>query len=268
MNKKIGFIGCGKMGEAMLEGMLHAEVISPEGIMVSTASAETKTKITTKYNVKGTLDNKEVAGFADFLFLGIQPAMHKQVLEEVKNHVKEDAVIITMAAGITVSLVENSFEKRVKVVRTMPNTPSLVGEGMTAMCINDEITDADIENVTALLNSFGKTEILHEDLMDAVPAISGSSPAYVYMFIEALADGGVRDGIPRKQAYRMAAQAVMGAAKMVLETERHPAALKDDVCTPGGSTISAVAALEENQLRSSILQAMKACTDKTKGFSK
>lgn len=111
MNKKIGFIGCGKMGEAMLEGMLLAEVISPESIMVSTASIETKTKITTKYNVKGTLDNVEVAGFADFLFLGIQPAMHKHVLEEVKNHVKEDAVLITMAAGITISLVE-SKEKR------------------------------------------------------------------------------------------------------------------------------------------------------------
>ncbi|CAH0193049.1 Pyrroline-5-carboxylate reductase [Peribacillus sp. Bi96] len=268
MNKKIGFIGCGKMGEAMLEGMLLAEVISPDGIMVSTASMETKTKITTKYKVKGSLDNKEVAGFADFLFLGIQPGMHKQVLEEVKEYVKEDTVIITMAAGITLSQVENNIGKKVKVVRTMPNTPSLVGEGMTAISLNDEITDADLAGVKALLNSFGKTEILQEDLMDAVPAISGSSPAYVYMFIEALADGGVRDGIPRKQAYRMAAQAVMGAAKMVLETERHPAALKDDVCTPGGSTISAVASLEESQLRSSILQAMKACTDKTKGFGK
>ncbi|MGE7761335.1 pyrroline-5-carboxylate reductase [Peribacillus sp. NPDC097895] len=266
MNKKVGFIGCGKMGEAMLEGMLLAEVISPDGIMVSTASMETKTKITTKYKVKGSLDNKDVAGFADFLFLGIQPAMHKQVLEEVKGYVKEDTVIITMAAGITISQVENNVGKRVKVVRTMPNTPSLVGEGMTAISLNDEITDADLAGVTELLNSFGKTEILQEDLMDAVPAISGSSPAYVYMFIEALADGGVRDGIPRKQAYRMAAQAVMGAAKMVLETERHPAALKDDVCTPGGSTISAVASLEESQLRSSILQAMKACTDKTKGI--
>ncbi|KWW16533.1 pyrroline-5-carboxylate reductase [Peribacillus simplex] len=268
MNEKIGFIGCGKMGEAMLEGMLLAEVVSPDRIMVSTASLESMTKITTKHKVKGTIDNEEVAEFADILFLGIQPAMHKQVLEQVKGHVKGSTVIITMAAGINISLIENSFEGKVKVVRTMPNTPSLVGEGLTAISINDEITDDDIANVTALLNSFGKTEILHENLMDAVPAISGSSPAYVYMFIEALADGGVRDGIPRKQAYRMAAQAVMGAAKMVLETERHPAALKDDVCTPGGSTIAAVAALEEAQLRSGILQAMKACTDKAKGIGK
>ncbi|MET3319830.1 UNVERIFIED_ORG: pyrroline-5-carboxylate reductase [Peribacillus simplex] len=266
MNKKIGFIGCGKMGAAMLEGMLRSEVISPENIMVSTASVETLTKITSKYKIEGCLDNKEVAGFADFLFLGIQPAMHKQVLDEVKIHVKEGAVIITMAAGITTSQIEEGLGKPVKVVRTMPNTPSLVGEGMTAISINREIIAADITDVTTLLNSFGKTELIHEDLMDAVPAISGSSPAYVYMFIEALADGAVRDGIPRKQAYRMAAQSVMGAAKMVLETEKHPGALKDDVCTPGGATISAVASLEENQFRASILQAMKACTDRTKGL--
>ncbi|MFC9599095.1 pyrroline-5-carboxylate reductase [Peribacillus butanolivorans] len=266
MNKKIGFIGCGKMGAAMLEGMLRSEVISPENIMVSTASVETLTKITSKYKIEGCLDNKEVAGFADLLFLGIQPAMHKQVLDEVKIHVKEGAVIITMAAGITTSQIEEGLGKPVKVVRTMPNTPSLVGEGMTAISINREITAADITDVTTLLNSFGKTELIHEDLMDAMPAISGSSPAYVYMFIEALADGAVRDGIPRKQAYRMAAQSVMGAAKMVLETEKHPGALKDDVCTPGGATISAVASLEENQFRASILQAMKACTDRTKGL--
>ena len=134
------------------------------------------------------------------------------------------------------------------------------------MSSNSSITETDLVEVTRLLNSFGKTEVIKEELMDAVPAISGSSPAYAYLFIEALADGGVRDGITRDQAYRMAAQAVLGAAKMVLETGKHPGALKDDVCTPGGSTIQAVAALEENQFRTAILQAMKACTNKTKGL--
>lgn len=267
MMKKIGFIGCGKMGEAMLEGMLRSEVIAPETIMVSTASVATLTKITSKYKVVGCLDNKEVALFADILFLAIQPSMHEQVLQEVKDHVKEDVVIITMAAGITTSQIEEGIGKPVKVARTMPNTPSLVGEGMTAISMNDEITAVDIIDVTTLLNSFGKTELIQEHLMDAVPAISGSSPAYVYMFIEALADGGVRDGIPRTQAYRMAAQAVLGAAKMVLETEKHPGALKDDVCTPGGSTIAAVASLEDNRFKASVLQAMKSCTDKTKGIN-
>jgi pyrroline-5-carboxylate reductase len=137
---------------------------------------------------------------------------------------------------------------------------------MTAMCVNSEMTETDLAEVQRLLNSFGKTEVIKEDLMDAVPAISGSSPAYAYLFIEALADGGVRDGIPREQAYRMAAQAMLGAAKMVLETGKHPGSLKDNVCTPGGSTIEAVAALEENHFRASILQAMQACTNKTKGI--
>ena len=149
----------------------------------------------------------------------------------------------------------------------MPNTPALVGEGMTAMSVNRAMTETDVEDVRQLLNSFGKTEVIMEELMDAVPAISGSSPAYAYLFIEALADGGVRDGISREQAYRMAAQSVLGAAKMVLDTGKHPATLKDDVCTPGGSTIQAVAALEENNFRDAILQAMKACTNKTKGLN-
>ena len=149
----------------------------------------------------------------------------------------------------------------------MPNTPALVGEGMTAMSVNRAMTETDVEDVRQLLNSFGKTEVIMEELMDAVPAISGSSPAYANLFIEALADGGVRDGISREQAYRMAAQSVLGAAKMVLDTGKHPAALKDDVCTPGGSTIQAVAALEENKFRDAILQAMKACTNKTKGIN-
>jgi pyrroline-5-carboxylate reductase len=266
MVKNIGFIGCGKMGQAIMEGMLKAEVVQPENLKVSTSKVTTLTVIEQKYKVKGSLDNQEIARFADFLFLAVQPAVHDQVLAEIKDSLKEDVVIITMAAGVTTEQIKKELNRKVKVVRTMPNTPSLVGEGMTAMSINSEITEMDLAEVGLLLNSFGKTEVIKENLMDAVPAISGSSPAYVYLFIEALADGGVRDGIPREQAYRMAAQAVLGAAKMVLETGKHPGALKDDVCTPGGSTIRAVAALEENQFRASILQAMKACTNKTKGI--
>jgi pyrroline-5-carboxylate reductase len=171
-----------------------------------------------------------------------------------------------MAAGVSTKRIEEELNRKVKVVRTMPNTPALVGEGMTALSVNKEITETELDEIQRLLNSFGKTEVVKEDLMDAVPAISGSSPAYAYLFIEALADGGVRDGIPRKQAYRMAAQALLGAAKMVLETGKHPGSLKDDVCTPGGTTIEAVAALEKNQFRAAILEAMEACTNKTKGI--
>lgn len=266
MIKNIGFIGCGKMGQAIMAGMLQAGVVQPENLKVSTSSATTLTKVEQKYHIKGSLHNKEIAEFADFLFLAIQPAIHNQVLEEIGASLKEDVVIITMAAGVTIEQITAGVGRNVKVVRTMPNTPALVGEGMTAISINHAMTEIDVAEVRYVLNSFGQTEVIKEELMDVVPAISGSSPAYVYLFIEALADGGVRDGLPRAQAYRMAAQAVLGAAKMVLETEKHPGALKDDVCTPGGSTIRAVAALEENQFRAAILQAMKACTDKTKGI--
>ncbi|WP_394236701.1 pyrroline-5-carboxylate reductase [Niallia oryzisoli] len=266
MNKKIGFIGCGKMGKAIMAGMLKAGVVPPENMMVSTSKESTLLEVERDYKVKGSLYNQEVAVWADILFLAVHPSAHDKILAEIKGSLKEEAVIITMAAGITMEQVERGIGREIKVVRTMPNTPSLVGEGMTAMSINSSLTEEDLVFVKSLLNSFGKTEIIDESLMDAVPAISGSSPAYAYMFIEALADGGVRDGIPRAQAYRMAAQAILGAAKMVLDTGKHPGALKDDVCTPGGSTIRAVAALEENQFRAAILEAMKACTNKTKGI--
>ncbi|MFC5465147.1 pyrroline-5-carboxylate reductase [Lederbergia graminis] len=266
MSKQIGFIGCGKMGQAMVLGMITAGVVAADSIMVSTRTEDTLQVVKETLHVQGTLNNKEIARFADILFLAVEPSSYVKVIDEIKHDVKEDTVIIVMAAGISIQTVENAFGMPVKIVRTMPNTPSLVREGMTVFSINELMTEIDLANVVELLNSFGKTELIEEELMDAVPAISGSSPAYVYMLIEAMADGGVRDGIPRKQAYKLAAQAVLGAAKMVLETEKHPGSLKDDVCTPGGSTIRAVAALEESNFRSSILNAMKACTRKSKGL--
>ncbi|CAH0344217.1 pyrroline-5-carboxylate reductase [Bacillus sp. CECT 9360] len=265
--RNIGFIGCGKMGQAMIEGIVKSGAVTVEQIMFSTSGQHTLTAIENKLHIKGSLDNREIARFADFLFLAVKPDIHESVIKEIKDYIKEDAVIITIAAGITTQAVEQAFGKTVKVVRTMPNTPSLVREGLTAVSVNTAVSEIDLDEIFSLLNSFGKTEMIKEQLMDAVPAISGSSPAYVYMFIEALADGAVRDGIPREQAYRMAAQAVLGAAKMVLETNLHPGVLKDAVCTPGGSTIEAVAALEENNFRAAVLNAMKACTGKSKALS-
>jgi pyrroline-5-carboxylate reductase len=268
MNKQIGFIGAGKMGQAMISGIIASGKILTGQLKVSTSSEGSLQQVTEKFGIRGSLDNTEIARFSDILFIAVHPADYSNVISEIKHDIKDDVIIITIAGGITIKSIEEDFDKKVKVVRTMPNTPSLVREGMTALTINSEITEADLENVYVLLNSFGKTELLPEELMDAVPAVSGSSPAYVYMFIEALADGAVRDGISRSQAYQMAAQAVLGAAKMVLETDKHPAELKDDVCTPGGSTIQAVTALEENGFRSSVLKGMEACTNKNKRIEK
>jgi pyrroline-5-carboxylate reductase len=264
---KVGFIGCGKMAQAMITGMIGSDLIQPEAIMASALTDETLRSVKEKYKILVSKDNIEVAQHADILILAIKPNIHDAILNEIAVAVDEQKVIVTIAAGISLEYIESFFQTKMKVVRAMPNTPSLVGEGMTAICHNQQVDQEDLEKLLLLFNSFGKAEVLAEELMDAVPAISGSSPAYVYMFIEALADGGVKQGIPRKQAYRLAAQAVLGAAKMVLETERHPGELKDDVCTPGGATIEAVAALEQEKFRSAILTAMDQCTEKTKRLS-
>lgn len=266
MDKKIGFIGCGKMAQAMIKGILSSGVVSPDLIKVSSKTNTTIKMVKEKYSIMTTVDNREVAKWADLLFLAIKPDIHKEIIQEIKDIVSKDTVIITIAAGITLETLEKDFKTEVKAIRTMPNTPSFVGEGMTALCPNSKITSAELKTVINVFESFGKVEVISESLMNSIPAISGSSPAYVYMFIEALADGGVKNGIPREQAYRLASQAVLGAAKMVLETGMHPGVLKDQVCTPGGATIEAVSSLEKNGFRSAVLQAMEKCTEKTKNL--
>jgi pyrroline-5-carboxylate reductase len=266
VKKKIGFIGAGKMAQAMMEGIVKSQMIPKENIMASANTQKTTEIIERTYGITTSLHNSDVARFADILILAVKPDLYATVIEEIKDDIKQSVIIVTIAAGITLMDIEQSFGFKVKAVRTMPNTPSLVGEGMSAICANDYLDEYEINEVERVFHTFSKTERLAEKLMDAVPAISGSSPAYVYMFIEAMADGGVRQGIPRDQAYRLAAQAVLGAAKMVLETGKHPGYLKDNVCTPGGATIEAVATLEGSNFRGSILSAMESCTNKIRNL--
>ena len=176
-------------------------------------------------------------------------------------------MIVSIAAGKTIAAIEDSFGKPVKLVRAMPNTPALVGESMSALCVNQNVTPEELKEVQALFNSFGKSEVISESLMDAVIGVSGSSPAYVYMFIEAMADAAVADGMPRAQAYKFAAQSVYGSAKMVLETGKHPGELKDAVCSPAGTTIEAVAALEAGGFRNTVISAQRACSQKSRDMS-
>jgi pyrroline-5-carboxylate reductase len=264
VNKKIGFIGAGKMAQAMMEGIVNSKMIPKENIMASANTEKTIEIIMRRYGIITALNNRNVAKFADVLILAVKPDLYATVIKEIKNDIKESVIIVTIAAGITLMNIEQLFGFQVKAVRTMPNTPSVVGEGMSAICANDYLDEIELTEVERMFHTFSKTERLEEKLMDAVPAISGSSPAYVYMLIEAMADGGVRQGIPREQAYRLAAQSVLGAAKMVLETGKHPGELKDNVCTPGGATIEAVVTLEEKHFRGSIMAAMDSCTNKVK----
>jgi pyrroline-5-carboxylate reductase len=267
MNQQIGFIGCGKMAQAMIAGLIKSRVVAPSQIKASAFTTSTLQRVENTYSIQVTQSNIEVAKFSNLLVLAVKPELHSAIIEEIKGSVADSAVIITVAAGVSLSYLENTFDRNIKAVRSMPNTPSLVGEGMSAIAVNSSVTEADLENVETLFRSFGKVEVIEEALMDSIPAISGSSPAYVYMFIEALADGGVMQGIPRAKAYKLAAQAILGAAKMVLETDKHPGELKDQVCTPGGATIKAVAELEEKGLRAAVLSAMNACTDRIKELS-
>ena len=187
--------------------------------------------------------------------------MFASVIPEIKDEVNADALVISIAAGKTMMQIEQAFGRKLKLVRCMPNTPAMVGEGCSGVCRNELVSDEEMEICMKLLSSFGIAEEIPEKLIDAVGAVSGSSPAYVFMFIEAMADAAVAGGMPRQQAYKFAAQAVLGSAKMVLETGKHPGELKDMVCSPAGTTIQAVRVLEEKGMRSAVIEAMMKCLD-------
>ena len=266
MNRKIGFIGCGNMGKAMLGALVKADNISNDNIIVSTKSKASAEKINDEYGVKSTTVNSEVAKEADVLFLAVKPYFFKEVIEEIKDLVKDEAIIISIAAGVTVNQIEEWFGKEIKLVRTMPNTPASVGEGMSAICPNGNITENELNYVGSLYNLFGKYEVLEEKDFHAFIALCGSSPTYVFMFIEAMADAGVKLGLPRAKAYKLAEQAILGSAKLALETGKHPGVLKDEVCSPGGTTIEAVIDLEKNGFRNTVISAVEKCADKSKNM--
>lgn len=262
---KLGFIGCGNMATAIIKGIIGNGVVSKDDIIGSDLSQISRNRIAEDAGIVVTDNNVDVASQADVLFLSVKPQFYESVIAEIKDVVSESMLIITIAPGKTLSWLAEQFGKSLKVIRTMPNTPALVGAGITAACPNENVTDEELELAKKILTSFGKCEIVPEHLMDVVTSVSGSSPAYVFMFIEAMADAAVADGMPRAQAYEFAAQAVLGSAKMVLETGKHPGELKDMVCSPGGTTIEAVRVLEEKGMRSAVFEAMKACTNKSRG---
>lgn len=258
---KIAFIGCGNMGMAMVRGILNAGKYSPQDLAVSCKSKEHAQEKSKELGICAMEDNKAAAAFGDIIFLAVKPQFYEQVIQEIKDVVTAEKIIVSMTPGKTMAWMEELFGTSVKIVRTMPNTPSMVREGMMGMCVNAQVTKEETELVQELCAGFSRTEIVAEHLMDTVTAVSGSSPAYVFMFIEAMADAAVAGGMPRKQAYTFAAQAVLGSAKMVLETGMHPGELKDMVCSPGGTTIQAVRVLEEKGMRSSVFEAMMKCME-------
>ena len=261
---KIGFIGCGNMGSAMIGGILKKGVFAKEEIIVSNLTEEGSRRSREKLGVVTTMDNCEVVKNVRIVILAVKPQFYEEVIREVKAFLTPEHIVIGIAPGKTLGWLEEKCEQPLKVVRLMPNTPAQVGEGMTAVCVNARVSQEDLEQITRITDSFGKTAVIPERLMDAAGAVSGCSPAYVFMFIEAMADAAVAQGMPRTQAYMFAAQAVLGSARMVLETGMHPGALKDMVCSPAGTTIEGVRVLEKQGMRSAVFEALTAAAEKGK----
>lgn len=263
---KIGFIGLGNMATAIIGGILKKGLVKAQDICGADKATVMCEKAQNQFGLEICEGNPVVAAKVDVLFLAVKPIFLQEVLEEIRDSLQENTVIVSIVAGKTISFIEDYSGEGKKIVRCMPNTPALVGEGCTGVCANENVSADELDCVLELLNSFGIAREVPERLMDAVVGVSGSSPAYVFMFIEAMADAAVLAGMPRNLAYEFAAKAVAGSARMVLETGKHPGELKDMVCSPGGTTIEAVKVLEEKGFRAAVMDAMEACIEKSKNL--
>lgn len=260
---KFGFIGAGNMGSAIIAGMIRK--YNGEDVFVYDKDKEKTLQIKEKYGICEA-EKIEDACNVDFLFLCVKPNVIIDVISEIKEYIKNNVTIVSIAAGKSLFELEAAFCEEIGIIRVMPNTPALVGAGMSAVCCNSYVSEERENVILEVFNSLGNAEKVPENLMDTVTGISGSSPAYVFMFIEAMADAAVRGGMTRNKAYEFAAWAVMGSAKMVLETKKHPGELKDMVCSPGGTTIEAVSNLEKNGFRNAVMEAVKVCIEKSRNM--
>lgn len=268
---KIGIIGLGKMGTTLLEGMLKKEVFQADGIIASDLNKDIRESVGKFYLVRTSKDNISLMEKADIVILAVKPQIISKVLEEIAPF-SSNKLIISIAAGISIAKIKESLGDNCRVIRVMPNTPAMVNEGISAIALEDkyninkldeeEQIKKDIEIVDKIFTSVGEVVHVEEKLMDAVTGLSGSGPAYIYLVIEALSDGGVLMGLPRDISMKLAAQTVLGAAKTVIETGKHPGELKDMVTSPAGTTIRAIESLEKSGLRASLISAVKASAEK------
>ena len=261
---KIGFLGAGKMATALARGFIRGELAGPREIIASDPVDAARKHFAAEVGAKTIAANAEVAKFAGVLILATKPDQVSAALAEIRGAFTENHLLISIAAGVTLAKLEAALPAGARVIRVMPNTPALVGAGASAFALGKSATVADGELAKKLLSAVGLAFQVKESLLDAVTGLSGSGPAYVYQFIEALSDGGVAAGLPRDMATKLAAQTVLGGAKMVLETGQHPGALKDQVTSPGGTTIEGIHELEKGRLRATVMSAVRAATEKSK----
>ncbi len=262
MEDKVGFIGTGNMGSAIVKGLICSGKIKPEDIYIYDKDQKKTDELAAETQTVTAKGSRELVSACRYIVLAVKPAYVEQVLKEIRDCFTADKVLISIAAGVRMDTLKSYIGRDRKVVRTMPNLPLMVGEGMTLISFDNNIGEEEKEFVKGIFESSGISEEIEERLMNEGTALTGSSPAYVFVMLEAMADGAVQQGIPRNIAYRLAAQAVLGSAKMVLETGLHPAELKDRVWSPAGTTIEAKNSLEKNGFRYSIIEAMAECTAK------
>lgn len=264
MQKAIGFIGGGNICRAVVNGLLKSGYAKPGQIYVADVDRAALGKLQEETGVNVSADNGQVAAKSDILILSIKPGLYAAVIQEIEQDINSQSVVVSIAAGKTLQAVQSMFLSERKIARVLPNTPALVGEGMAAIAVNGLVSKQEQDEIVGMFACCGKAELMPETLFDAVIAASSSAPAYAFIFIEAMADAAVAQGMPRAQAYVFCAQALLGSAKMVLETGKHPAELKDMVCSPGGTTITAVEMLEQTGFRTAVQQAMRAAAQKSR----
>src|SRR5437016_1613324 len=260
----IGVVGAGKMASALARGFIRANLTTADQIIASDPLEAARSSFARDTGARVTVSNLEVLKSADVLLLAVKPGQVTDVLEEISGEFSGNHLLLSIAAGVTLAKLENGLGHGARVIRVMPNTPALVGASATAYALGRNATAADGRLAQTLFTAVGVAFQLPEPLLDAVTGLSGSGPAYIYLIIEALSDGGVAAGLPRDVATRLAAQTVLGSAKMVLETGQHPGALKDMVTSPGGTTIEGLHELEKGKLRGTVISAVRAATEKSK----
>ena len=260
----IGFLGAGKMATALAKGFVQAGLVTPRDLIASDPVAAATDAFARETGAKTTAFNPDVASRARVLILAVKPDQVRAVLGEVREQFTDEHLLISIAAGVTLARLEEALGTGARIIRVMPNTPALVGQSATAFALGKAASREDGQLAQKLFSAVGVAFELKEALLDAVTGLSGSGPAYVYLFIEGLSDGGVAAGLPREIATRLAAQTVLGSAQMVLETGQHPGLLKDMVTSPGGTTIEGLHELEKGKLRATLISAVRAASEKSK----
>jgi len=261
--KRIGFIGCGNMAQAMIKGIYETDDDKQVNMIASNPTKEKLQRMKQLYDVDTAKSNLDVVNQSDFIILAVKPQKYEKILTEIREDLTVEKIVGSIAAGKTIGEIEEQVGNDKKIVRIMPNTPVAIGEGMSIVASNQNVTNEEFNEVQNILSAFGKVCPLDEDQFDAATALSGSSPAMVYVFIEAMADAGVKMGLPRDTAYELAAQAVVGSGKMVRDLKENPAVLKDKVCSPGGTTIEMITALEREGFRNAVIQGVVQAAEKS-----